>query len=97
MVPGPGGDRPWAWAPVAALPPAGQSPVVTARWNTAQAAETTNVCQGLEAAVTPATSLPAAQPQARHAGYLPRPGALAGGTTTTPGTITPANSLGGTQ
>ena len=26
-LPGPGGDRPWAWSPVAALPPAGQSPV----------------------------------------------------------------------
>ena len=87
MVPGPGGDRPWAWQPVAALPQAGQSPIVTARWDTAQAPAPTNLCQPLQAAqgaVTPVTSLGPAL-------------SLAGGMTTTPGTITPANTIGGTQ
>lgn len=47
MVVGPGGDRPWAWLPVASLPSTGQSPEVVARWDTAQAEETTNMCQAL--------------------------------------------------
>ena len=86
MVSGPGADRPWAWQPVAALPQAGQSPTVTTLWDTAQAAAPTNLCQPLQAAqgaVTPVTSLGPAL-------------SLAGGMTITPGTITPANTIGGT-
>lgn len=35
VVPGPGGDRPWAWQPVAALPTGNQAPVATVRSATA--------------------------------------------------------------
>lgn len=35
MVPGPGGERSWAWQPVESLPSAGQASVATTRWETA--------------------------------------------------------------
>lgn len=103
MVPGPGGDRPWAWQPVAALPQTGQSPTVTTRWDTAQTAAPTNLCQALhegQGAATPVTSLPAAQPTPASVTPVTSLGpamSLAGGMTTTPGTVTPANSIGGAQ
>jgi hypothetical protein len=98
MVAGPGGDRPWAWLPVASLPAAGQSPVVVARWDTAQAAETTNLCQSLQAGVT---SLPAAQtPQASVTPVNSLGPALSlslGGITISISGITPQTSIGGSQ
>jgi hypothetical protein len=103
-VQGPGGDRPWAWLPVNSLPTAGQSPVVVARWSTAQAAETTNLCQGLQAGqgpVTPATTLPAAQaPQGTVTPVTSLGPALSfslGGITISISGITPANTIGGSQ
>lgn len=45
MTQGPGGDRPYAWQPLASLPQVGQDPTFTARWDTPQPGSA-SVCAG---------------------------------------------------
>jgi hypothetical protein len=57
LTAGPGGERPWAWQPVEALPTGNQAPVATARLTTPQP------CASTLAAVTPPdATVPADQP-----------------------------------
>ena len=69
LVPGPGGDRPWAWQPVSALPTGNQAPVATTRWASAQPCSapvtTTQTPSSSPAVATitpPAATVPAGQP-----------------------------------
>ena len=69
LMPGPGGDRPWAWQPVSALPTGNQAPVATTRWASAQpctAPATTTQTPSSSPALTtitpPAATVPAGQP-----------------------------------
>ena len=52
MIAGPGGERSWAWQPVASLPTGNQAPVATTRWETAAAGRQ----QACASPTTPATA-----------------------------------------
>ena len=56
MIAGPGGERSWAWQPVASLPTGDQAPVATTRWETAAAG-------GQQACASPATPATASASQ----------------------------------